>query len=455
MSSVLDLLQAAVPGIQPQAAADFRSTLVAIAKELHSASGAEHRSLQQWWQWLDEEGYDRDGLVQILRQFCRARIGEEGLAVLSESCASIQEHPDGMHLLLDWLEARHADLNQELQELDAACLAEQAELEQTAGGMSKGWKIGLSSTGGVLVLAVGLYGVYKWKKSGETPEAVAEKFNQKLTEKANQFKDELKDEWFRSKEAMDNPDSAKLVDDEIKNLGDRYKSYGEYFDVDKAAKPFMRDVKSEARSIARDLVLKRVGKVATKEELKIMSAAGIDQWDESDLYAIVDNRIPLDEKTNQLLKDPKFIRYAERKLVAQAKVDLLRQFDPIKLTNGIDDDKLRTYLNANRDLLTEKGRDLLAGKASEVEQDVTIDFTDGLKDLGRQMEKKAEYELQDGLEDLFDGVENEIGDVVDDGEQFVDDEVEGLLNSIGKTVKTDVGDVVLDAKAAERNAVDI
>ncbi len=112
MSSVLDLLQAAVPGIQPQAAADFRSTLVAIAKELPSASGAEHRSLQQWWQWLDEEGYDRDGLVQILRQFCRARIGEEGLAVLSESCASIQEHPDGMHLLLDWLEARHADLNQ-------------------------------------------------------------------------------------------------------------------------------------------------------------------------------------------------------------------------------------------------------------------------------------------------------------------------------------------------------
>jgi hypothetical protein len=105
--------------------------------------------------------------------------------------------------------------------------------------------------------------------------------------------------------------------------------------------------------------------------------------------------------------------------------------------------------------LTEKGRDLLAGKASAVKQDVAIDFKDELKDLGRQMEEDAEYELQDGVKELFDGAGSEIGDAVDDGVQDVDDELEGLIDSIGKTVQTDVDDVVPEAKAAGRDAVDI
>jgi len=170
MSSLLAMLHDINPGISSTAAADLRAALVAINRQAQADPGSIAWSLNSWWQWLDDEGYDREALREPLDQICAASIGEEALAKLVEGCCSHGDEPGGLRLLHDLLAQADADLPEQLHRLEALSLAEANELDHTAGGgslVSKGGGPSWTVKGVLIgaVLGTGGYLLYKDHKA--------------------------------------------------------------------------------------------------------------------------------------------------------------------------------------------------------------------------------------------------------------------------------------------------
>jgi len=421
MTSVFELVQAVDPAIQSQSVADFRSTIAAIATELHSDTGAEHRSLQQWWQWLDDEGYDRDGLIHILRQFCRRRLGDDGLAALSAFSTSIQDDADGIVALLDRLHDQQADLSEELQDLEAACLAEQGELNQIAGGMSKGGKWGTGvgvSVFGVAIIAGGLW--YWSKKKSETAK-------EGLMHAARHFESDARDMFYYGK-GMAPVEANKLA----RAVLTKSDSYGQFIDIGKAVKANTIDPKDAAKDLVYLLIDKRVNGLATAEEQAIMKKLGVDGWQPSDF-----NKANDQEYVDMLKRHPEFSRYAERMIGNQAKADILSRVDvPIG-----DNAAFKGMLKRYEPFLTERGRAALAGDASAFERDVEIEVGRGVEDLTRQVGEQA-------LGKLKTAEKHAAGAVVTD----VEEAQTGLVRNAERDVETALITAEEDAKVAARSA---
>ena len=82
MSNVLELLQEVNPEINASMAADLRSGLVAINQQVQVDSASADWSLNSWWQWLDDEGYNRDTFLASLQGLCASRLDADALADL-------------------------------------------------------------------------------------------------------------------------------------------------------------------------------------------------------------------------------------------------------------------------------------------------------------------------------------------------------------------------------------
>ena len=95
MPALLETLQLSHPSIAAEAAAEFRTALVAILQQLEQDETAADRSLQGWWTWLDEEGYDRDGFGLILNQVGEAKLGQQGQAELLSLLQANAAEPGG------------------------------------------------------------------------------------------------------------------------------------------------------------------------------------------------------------------------------------------------------------------------------------------------------------------------------------------------------------------------
>jgi hypothetical protein len=188
MASLLETLQLIDPAIASEAAAEFRTALVAILQQLEQDETAANRSLQGWWTWLDEEGYDRDGFGLILNQVCEAKLGEQGGTELRAFLQASAAEPEGLPRLIDHVQSEVPDLAQTIESLEALAVEEEQQLVATAGGMSKGATIGLAVGGTVAVLGIsGLvgYAVHRRNKTRAANEA-RERADQMLTvEKEN------------------------------------------------------------------------------------------------------------------------------------------------------------------------------------------------------------------------------------------------------------------------------
>ena len=159
MPSLLESLQLINPAVAAGAAAEFRSALVAILQQLDQDEAAVNRSLQGWWQWLDEEGYDQEGFGLILNQVCEAKLGEQGDAELRAFLQASAAEPEGLPKLIDHVQSEVPDLAQSIESLEALAVEEEQQLFATAGGMSKAATIGLAAGGTVAVLGIsGLVG---------------------------------------------------------------------------------------------------------------------------------------------------------------------------------------------------------------------------------------------------------------------------------------------------------
>lgn len=416
MACVFDSVQAVDPAIQTLAVADFRSTIAAIATELHSDTGAEHRSLQQWCQWLDDEGYDRDGLIHIIRQFCRRRLGDDGLAALSAFSTSIQDDADGIVVLLDRLHDQHADLSEELQDLEAACQAEQADLYQTAGGMSKGgkWGIGVSAT----VVSVGIVAGVVWYRSKKAGEAVTER----LERDARDFECDARD-MFHNGERKTAVEATQLARDVLT----KSVSYGQFVDIDKAVKANTVKPEKASKDLVFRLIDRRVRGLASADERALMETLGVDGWQPSD-FRNVNDQVYVD----MLKQHPEFSRYAERMIGNRAKAEVLSKVN-VPIGDNLD---FKRLLQQYEPFLTKRGLAALAGDPSAFESDVEIKVGTGVEGLTRQVGEQSLGELQTAEKLAADAMFTDVKDAqkslirkADDAVITVDDETKAMARN--------------------------
>jgi hypothetical protein len=153
MATFTQELTEIAPNIASHEAAAFRSSLIALGRQLQDEPDSQAHSLQTWWQWLDDEGYDRETFATILAQICKAKIGEQSLLELTSFITSSKDNSDGIAMLLEQVKQSHPSFAEEVEILESLALEEDNQLAATAGGMSKGGKIG------IVVGAVGLTGL--------------------------------------------------------------------------------------------------------------------------------------------------------------------------------------------------------------------------------------------------------------------------------------------------------
>ena len=175
-ATLLEHLQHADPAITNLEADVFRSCLVAVAVELNQQKGtALQRSLLQWWQWLDQEGYDRDTFATILGRLCTSLIDAQGWDDLLAHCRSSAQDPDGLPALLEHLQTCHPELSLHLEDLEDQAQQEERQLMAVAGGMGKAGIIA-TSVGSVMVVGiVGTIAYCCWKarrRVNDTVEAI-------------------------------------------------------------------------------------------------------------------------------------------------------------------------------------------------------------------------------------------------------------------------------------------
>jgi hypothetical protein len=415
MDSVFDTLHSIDPSIESHAAGDFSSTLAAIFRKLTSDSGAEKLSLQQWWQWIDEAGYDRDGFIKMLQQFCRARIGDDGVEELTASCISIKEQPDGIPQLLDQLETDHEELSNVLQELHVACLSDQLGLETTAGGMTKGGKIALGSFGAAGAIGLVGYGIYKFRRRGRTVKEAGERLEISAEDRTKEFEaqitDKVKYDW------KDKADRKRF----FKEYNEIYKNCKRLFDFDK----FANDKATELQTIkdaTSDLVDRRIDKKITSVEEELMKKMGINDWILSNAWHAKDKDLI------KLAEDPEFMHH----VVKYVKLDILYQ---IYWKTDIEQ-----YLNDVPDeFKTDAARELLQGKISTAEKDIVIDVKDVAISDEELLVNKSEEIARDAIDSALEDAEMvrvELDDAVD------------------KQVESAVVDTDEILKKAERKAID-
>lgn len=149
--------------------AGFRAALVAMGREMHDETQFEHQSLWTWWQWLDDEGYERQAFAEVLRQVGRTTIGDEAFAELAAYSKSIENDPDGISTLIEYTNNHYPDLAQKMAKIEKMAEEEENQIQNMAGGMSKGAKdalIGVGTVAGVGLVGLGVKGIHSyWKRT--------------------------------------------------------------------------------------------------------------------------------------------------------------------------------------------------------------------------------------------------------------------------------------------------
>ena len=168
MTTFTEALIQIVPDIRTGTAADVRSSLIGLARQLQQDPESQTHSLQTWWQWLDDEGYDRETFATILAQICKVRIGEQGLFELTSFITSSKDNADGIAMLLERVKQSNPSFAEEAETLESLALEEQNQLEATAGGLSTGGKIGITigAVGVASLVGGGIYLAVRKKKQG-------------------------------------------------------------------------------------------------------------------------------------------------------------------------------------------------------------------------------------------------------------------------------------------------
>ena len=176
------------PGSVGISVAGFHAALVAIGREMHEETQAGHQSLGAWWQWLDDEGYERQAFAEVLCQVGRTTIGEEAFAELTAYSKSIENDPDGISTLIEYTNKHYPDLTEEIAKIEKLAEEEDIQIQNMAGGMSNVGKdvlIGVGTTAGVGLVGKVIHSYWKRNKA-ERESRLVEKVEMKATNDVQQ-----------------------------------------------------------------------------------------------------------------------------------------------------------------------------------------------------------------------------------------------------------------------------
>jgi len=134
MSNLLQAFQGVDPTAPASMANDLRACLVAINRQAQAEPSNTELSLNAWWQWLDDEGYNREAFAEALQRLGAARISEAHLANLVATCGSRGDEPNGLALFQELLQEIDKDSLDLLHHFEALSLTEEHELAHEAGG---------------------------------------------------------------------------------------------------------------------------------------------------------------------------------------------------------------------------------------------------------------------------------------------------------------------------------
>jgi len=133
----------------------FRSCLCAMAARLQSEEASAALSLAEWWQWLDEEGYERELFATALRHICQSSLSGPAWTELQSDVHCMQARSEGLPELCQHVQERCKPLVGTMEHLEVCAQAEQHALKATAAGMSKKDAVitGVSAYVGIKVIA--------------------------------------------------------------------------------------------------------------------------------------------------------------------------------------------------------------------------------------------------------------------------------------------------------------
>jgi len=224
MATFTEALTGIIPDIRTGAAAEVRSSLFGLARQLQQDPDSQSHSLQTWWQWLDDEGYDRETFSTVLAQICKARIGEQSLNELTSCIKSSKDNADGIAMLLEQVKQSNSSLLEELETLENLALEEENQLGAAAGGLTTGgkWGIGAAAT----VVTLGVAGLIWYNKSkGNSSKTMKSAVEQKVEQQIERVEDNLKIESeasLRRVELTSQKDLGQLIENPDKgNITDR------------------------------------------------------------------------------------------------------------------------------------------------------------------------------------------------------------------------------------------
>ncbi|MCX5969107.1 MAG: hypothetical protein NTV57_16045 [Cyanobacteria bacterium] len=196
MTALSQELSKKYPGSVGISVAGFHAALAAIGREMHEETQAGHQSLWAWWQWLDDEGYERQAFAEVLCQLGRTTIGDEAFAALTAYSKSIENDPDGISTLIEYVNKHYPDLTEEIAKIEKLAEEEDIQIQNMAGGMSKvakGALIGVGTLAGVSLVGLVGKGIHSyWKRNkAERESRLVEKAEMKATNDVQQETEKL------------------------------------------------------------------------------------------------------------------------------------------------------------------------------------------------------------------------------------------------------------------------
>ena len=124
--------------------------LSAISHELHTTQTSESSSLNNWLQWLDDQGYDREAFVESLQGLCRAHLDGQSYAQLEAEATARSDQPDGMQQAINYFNDFHPALLEQILEIEQTRQQELLVLNATAGGVNMK-KVGVDTLATVVI----------------------------------------------------------------------------------------------------------------------------------------------------------------------------------------------------------------------------------------------------------------------------------------------------------------
>ena len=285
VSQLLETLQLSHPSIAAEAAAEFRTALVAILQQLEQDETAANRSLQGWWTWLDEEGYDRDGFGLILNQVGEAKLGQQGQAELLSLLQANAAEPGGVPRLIDHVQSEHPALAKEIESLETLALTEEQQLHATAGGSKAGKDVAI----GVGVVAGTAATVFIGYKATKGVQWLANKWNNRNQGAGEMIENGLQREEAREMEQLDHRagDFVREERDRVFSFADRAMHVQDPQRLAEDARTIERGVRDNTISIT------EYTETHIKARVSMLVEGHIDEYGEKELGKTIDDMIRL------------------------------------------------------------------------------------------------------------------------------------------------------------------